>query len=90
MPRPTSQPALDKAPKRDHPAVPPLSGPPPGSAPPTDPTEHRPRRLAMFSARIDPAVRRRVKRFAAETDETLQAITEAALTEYLDRRGTPK
>jgi hypothetical protein len=90
MPRPTSQPALDKAPKRDHPAVP-LSAPAPGSLPPpTDLTEHHPRRLAMFSARIDLAVRRRVKRFAAETDETLQAITEAALTEYLDRRGTPK
>lgn len=89
MPRPTSQPALDKAPKHDHPAMP-LSGPTPGSAPPTDLTERRPRRLAMFSARIDPAVRRRVKRFAAETDETLQAITEAALTEYLDRRGTSK
>ncbi len=90
MPRPTSQPALGKAPKRDHPAVPPAATPASELQPSADSPEHRPQRLAMFSARIDPAVRRRVKRFAAEFDETLQAITEAALTEYLDRRGAPK
>ncbi|ABS06167.1 hypothetical protein [Kineococcus radiotolerans] len=41
--------------------------------------------LPMFSVRMDPTLRRRVKRWAAENDTTVQALTAAALSEYLER-----
>ncbi|MGI4896140.1 MAG: ribbon-helix-helix domain-containing protein [Janthinobacterium lividum] len=43
--------------------------------------------LPMFSVRINPTLRRRVKRWAAENDTTVQALTAAALSDYLERHG---
>lgn len=43
--------------------------------------------LPMFSVRMDPTLRRRVKRWAAENDVTVQALTAAALSDYLKRHG---
>jgi len=43
--------------------------------------------LPMFSVRMDPTLRRRVKRWAAENDITVQALTAAALSDYLKRHG---
>lgn len=94
MPRPVSQPALGKAPRRPHPAAPaPASSSAAPSTPSTGgggsaaaPAPSTVAQLTMFSVRIQPALRRRVKRYAAETEESVQAITEAALREYLDRR----
>ena len=85
MARPTPQPALSKAPSREHPVAPavsPLTQPPeaPAVSPPAE-------RLEMFSARINRSLRRRVKRYSADSDQSLQEIAEAALSEYLDRRG---
>ncbi len=42
-------------------------------------------RRVMHSARIPESLRRRVKLYAAETDLTVEEITEAALSEYLER-----
>jgi len=41
----------------------------------------------MFSVRMDPTLRRRVKRWAAENDTTVQALTATALSDYLERHG---
>lgn len=43
----------------------------------------------MLSARIDPALRKRAKRWSVESGETMQRILEAALTAHLDARGAP-
>jgi len=43
--------------------------------------------LPMFSVRMDPTLRRRVKRWAAENDITVQALTATALSDYLKRHG---
>jgi recombinational DNA repair protein (RecF pathway) len=91
MARPTSRPAFTRAPVKEHPVAPapaPAQAPSPASAeaaaaPPV--SRDAPEALAMFSARINPRLRRRIKLYAAETDQSLQAITEAALSEYLDR-----
>lgn len=83
MARPTAKPALAKAPTREHPVAP--APTPPIVAPLiAASTEPAPTLLRMFSARIDPSVVRRTKLYAVETDTTLQQITEAALTEYMD------
>ncbi len=42
-------------------------------------------RRVMHSARISETLRRRVKLHAVETDLTVEEITEAALSEYLER-----
>ncbi|WP_432548634.1 hypothetical protein [Kineococcus sp. SYSU DK004] len=44
--------------------------------------------LPMFSVRMDPVLRRRVKLWAAEHDMSVQALTAAALSEYLDRHSS--
>lgn len=57
------------------------------------PAKPRPKRapspLTMFSARIDPAVARRAKLYAVNTDCNLQTLTEAALTDYMNRNPAP-
>lgn len=47
----------------------------------------QPAALPMFSVRMDPTLRRRVKRWAAENDTTVQALTATALSDYLERHG---
>ena len=44
--------------------------------------------LPMFSVRMDPALRRQVKRWAAEHEVSLQALTAAALHEYMERHDS--
>ncbi|GAB3247812.1 hypothetical protein GCM10027586_17970 [Kineococcus gypseus] len=44
--------------------------------------------LPMFSVRMDPALRRQVKRWAAEHEVSLQALTAAALHEYMSRHNS--
>jgi len=87
MAKPSPKSALRKAPAAVHPVAPPppeeSTAPPAAAAPPA--AEAAP--LAMFSVRMDPALRRRVKRYAAETDASLQDMTAAALAEYLERNG---
>lgn len=43
----------------------------------------------MLSARVNPALRERLKGWAVESGESTQRIVEAALTAYLDARGAP-
>ncbi|WP_432485694.1 MULTISPECIES: hypothetical protein [Kineococcus] len=43
--------------------------------------------LPMFSVRMDPALRRQVKQWAAEHEVSLQALTAAALHEYMERHS---
>jgi len=39
-----------------------------------------------FSTRLTPALQRRLKRFAVDTDASVQDVVAAALTEYLDQK----
>jgi len=54
---------------------------------PTAPAGQPAASLPMFSVRMDPALRRRVKRWAAENDITVQALTTIALSKYLESHG---
>lgn len=90
MVRPQAKPALtiSKAPTREHPVVPPLTlasseEPVPASTPPAAQAQEP---LKMYSARINPRLHKRVKRFSVEAERSLQDITEEALTEFLDRQ----
>ncbi|WP_432509429.1 hypothetical protein [Kineococcus auxinigenes] len=59
--------------------------PDPASVPvPMPPAAEEP--LQMFSVRIRANLRRRAKLHAVESSRSLQEVTEAALTEYLDRQ----
>ncbi|RYF12302.1 MAG: hypothetical protein EOO40_01555 [Deltaproteobacteria bacterium] len=51
------------------------------------PTGQQAAALPMFSVRMDPTLRRRIKRWAAENDITVQALTATALSDYLKRHG---
>lgn len=89
MAKPAPKTALRKAPAAVHPVAPPAPEEP--TAPPTAPalaTAEPAAPLAMFSVRMDPALRRRVKRYAAETDTSLQDVAAAALAEYLERHDS--
>ncbi len=94
MARPAAKPALAKAPTRPHPVAPAPVATTGLDASPTDPTPLpgasaaavAEERRVMHSARIPEALRRRVKLHAAETDLTVEQITEAALSKYLDRQ----
>jgi predicted transcriptional regulator len=44
---------------------------------------------AVLSTRINPELRRRTKRWAVESGESMQRIVEAALAFYLDAQGAP-
>jgi len=94
MARPAAKPALSKAPTRTHPVAPPTVASPVVEAPevsavvaeslaPVTPKVVAEERKVMYSARIRESLRRQVKRHAADTDLTVEEITEAALTEYL-------
>lgn len=99
MARPTAKPALSKAPTRAHPVAPPTVASPAvkapevsavvaeSPAPPVTPEVIAEDRKVMYSARIRESLRRQVKRHAADTDLTVEEITEAALTEYLKNRS---
>jgi len=78
---PAATAALPKAPHKEHPAAPQTSQPPP-AAPRTRAKRTPP--LKMFSVRLGPAVLRRTKLYAVATETSLQEITEAALTEYMN------
>ncbi len=93
MARPAAKPALTKAPTRPHPVAPDTTtakteAPTPSATPlPQAPTAAvAQERRVMHSARIPETLRRRVKLHAAETDLTVEEITEAALSEYLERQ----
>lgn len=88
MVKPAPKTALRKAPAAVHPVAPAPEVVPEQQAPAAPPTPEaaaEPPPLAMFSVRMDPALRRRVKRYAAEVDTSLQDVTAAALAEYLER-----
>jgi hypothetical protein len=101
MAKPAPKTALSKAPGRVHPVAPspaeqaaqPADAPDmvraPESAPqaPAATAEPPAPSLAMFSVRMDPVLRRRVKRYAAERDTSLQDVAAAALHEYLERHS---
>ena len=40
--------------------------------------------IAMLSTRVHPELRRRLKRYAAESGKSMQEIVETAITRYLD------
>jgi hypothetical protein len=40
--------------------------------------------IAMLSTRVHPQLRRRLKRYSAESGMSMQEIVEAAITRYLD------
>ena len=56
-----------------------------GLAPP--PKAHRRVTREQFNTKIRPELRGRLDRFVVANESTMQATVEAALTEYLDRRG---
>jgi hypothetical protein len=51
------------------------------------PGNETPEERVLVSGRVRASVRRRLKRHAAETDESLQDVMDAALDEYLTRRN---
>jgi predicted transcriptional regulator len=40
--------------------------------------------IAMLSTRVDPGLRKRLKRYSVESGKSMQEIVEAAITRYLD------
>lgn len=84
MPRPQPRPALAKAPVRDHPAAPtpelantvpePLA-----AAADADP-------MVLMSTRLRRSTQRRLKIYAATTDQPIQVIVETLITEMLDHQ----
>jgi predicted HicB family RNase H-like nuclease len=52
-----------------------------------EPTHPMP--FVVLSTRISPELRRRAKRWSAETGASIQSIVEAALRDYLDAQGAP-
>lgn len=91
MAKPAPKTALRKAPAAVHPIAPTTEVVPEQQAPAAPPAPEsaaEPAPLAMFSVRMDPALRRRVKRYAAEADTSLQDVTAAALAEYLERHNS--
>ncbi len=82
MARPEAKPALGKAPVREHPVAP-QDAPAVAPAMIGTPAPPSPRTTAMYSARVDLDLKRRVKRYAVENDISVQDITEQALTEFL-------
>jgi hypothetical protein len=73
--------ALPKAPHKEHPAAP--QTPEPVAPAPRTRAKRTPP-LKMFSVRLGTAVLRRTKLYAVATETSLQEITEAALTEYMN------
>lgn len=96
MARPRPQAALPKAPSREHPAIlEPASSPaeqaatPPPGSPPVSPAQAGVQGpvgedTVMFSARVARSLRTQVRRYAVNAELSLQAVTEAALREYLN------
>jgi len=89
MARPQPQPSLAKAPTKEHPLAPdPVSEPTPKS---TSKSTHAGSPAAetsvMFSTRLDADLRRQLKVHAAERDQTIQEVTEAAIRAYLSASG---
>lgn len=82
MARPAPKPAIAKAPSREHPAAPLQSVDPSPAAPAQGTTE-------LFSTRLRPSTRRRLKMYAASSGDLIQAITEQAVVEFLDRKEDP-
>ena len=82
MGRPEPKPAITKAPSREHPAAPLQSVDPAPEVPAQEATE-------LFSTRLRPSTRRRLKMYAASSGDLIQAITEQAVVEFLDRREDP-
>jgi hypothetical protein len=81
MPRPQPRPALAKAPVRDHPVAPtpdPTSNAP-STAADTDP-------MVLMSTRLRRSTQRRLKIYAATTDQPIQVIVEALINDLLDRQ----
>lgn len=86
MPRPQPAPtALGARPA--HPfSPPPTIAAEPAAAPALEPAvEPAVESARNFSTRLTPALQRRVKRHAIDTDASVQDVVAAALTEYLDK-----
>jgi len=96
MPRPQPAPtALGGRPA--HPFTPPATAPvatgaveqsesvKPAAAAPVD-TAEASESTRNFSTRLTPALQRRLKRFAVDTDASVQDVVATALTEYLDQK----
>ncbi len=81
MPRPQPRPALAKAPVRDHPAAPTPDPESTHGAPSTDADP-----MVLMSTRLHRSTQRRLKIYAATTDQPIQVIVEALITDMLDRR----
>jgi predicted HicB family RNase H-like nuclease len=45
--------------------------------------------IAMLSTRVHPQLRRRLKRYSAESGKSMQEIVETAIRRYLDAEGAP-
>ncbi len=83
MVRPEPKPAIAKAPSREHPAAPLQSVDRSSPAAPAEETTE------LFSTRLRPSTRRRLKMYAASSGDLIQAITEQAVVEFLDRKEDP-
>lgn len=81
MPRPQPRPALAKAPVRDHPVAPTQD---PTSAPPARAADPDP--MVLMSTRLHRSTQRRLKIYAATTDQPIQDILETLITDMLERQ----
>lgn len=79
MPRPQPRPALAKAPVRDHPVAP---TPDPAGTPPSTPADPDP--MVLMSTRLRRSTQRRLKIYAATTDQPIQVIVETLITDMLE------
>ena len=83
MARPQPRPALAKAPVRDPPVAPTLE--------PTSTVSEAPARadtdpMVLMSTRLRRSTQRRLKIYAATTDQPIQVIVETLITDMLDRQ----
>lgn len=83
MPRPQPRPALAKAPVRDHPVAPTRE---PESTTSELPATAETDPMVRMSTRLHRSTQRRLKIYAATTDQPIQVIVEALITDMLDRR----
>lgn len=79
MPRPQPRPVLAKAPVRDHPIAP---TPDPAVAPPATAVDTDP--MVLMSTRLHRSTQRRLKIYAATTDQPIQVIVETLITDMLE------
>ena len=79
MPRPQPRPALAKAPVRDHPVAPTPDPTSSASSAAADPDP-----MVLMSTRLRRSTQRRLKIYAATTDQPIQVIVETLITDMLD------